>query len=46
MTSAVRTLEVGGAVPYRISVGAGLLDDGDLLAASLRGGVVSAAGAL
>lgn len=37
MSQALHTVEVGGASPYRISIGAGLLDDGDLLAATLRG---------
>ena len=33
----VRTVEVEGARPYTISIGANLLDDGALLSASLRG---------
>jgi 3-dehydroquinate synthase len=37
MSQALHTVEVAGASPYRISIGAGLLDDGDLLAATLRG---------
>ena len=32
-----RTVDVAGATPYRISIGPGLLDDGDLLASTLRG---------
>ncbi|HXH00988.1 MAG TPA: 3-dehydroquinate synthase [Xanthomonadaceae bacterium] len=32
-----RRIEVGGAQPYAILIGAGLLDDGQRLAASLRG---------
>ena len=35
--SARRIVEVGGAQPYRITIGPGLLSDGDLLAAHLRG---------
>ena len=37
MNQALNTVDVGGATPYRISTGAGLLDDGDLLAGTLRG---------
>ena len=37
MNQALHTVEVGGASPYRISIRAGLLDDGDLLTATLRG---------
>ena len=37
MSQALHTVEVGGASPYRISIGAGLLDDGDLLTATIRG---------
>ncbi|MEO6365536.1 MAG: 3-dehydroquinate synthase [Luteimonas sp.] len=37
MTIAVQEIEVGGAWPYRISIGPGLLDDGALLSATLRG---------
>jgi len=37
MTIAVQTIEVGGARPYRISIGPGLLDDGALLTTTLRG---------
>ena len=37
MTDARRTVEVGGNAPYRITIGPALLDDGELLAASLRG---------
>ena len=37
MTQALHTVQVGGASPYRISIGAGLLDDGDLLATTIRG---------
>jgi 3-dehydroquinate synthase len=37
MTGSPRTVDVGGAAPYRITIGPGLLDDGDLLAATLRG---------
>lgn len=32
-----RTVDVGGSHPYRITIGPGLLDDGALLAATLRG---------
>ena len=32
-----RVVEVGGASPYRIRIGAGLLQDGDALASMLRG---------
>ena len=32
-----RDVEVGGQAPYRITIGAGLLDDGALLASTLRG---------
>jgi 3-dehydroquinate synthase len=35
--SAVRIVEVGGPHPYRIAIGAGLLDDGAALAAHVRG---------
>jgi len=31
-------VDVGGAHPYRITIGPGLVDDGALLAATLRGG--------
>ncbi|MEG3048962.1 MAG: 3-dehydroquinate synthase [Thermomonas sp.] len=37
MTASPRIVEVGGASPYRITIGASLLDDGSLLAATLRG---------
>ena len=37
MNQALNMVDVGGATPYRISIGAGLLDDGDLLAGTLRG---------
>lgn len=37
MSQAFQTVEVGGASPYRISIGAGLLDDGDLLTTTIRG---------
>ena len=37
MTVSPRTVDVGGAAPYRITIGPGLLDDGDLLATTLRG---------
>ena len=37
MTVSPRTVDVGGAAPYRITIGPGLLDDGDLMAATLRG---------
>lgn len=37
MSHPFHTVEVGGASPYRISIGTGLLDDGDLLAATIRG---------
>ena len=33
----MRTVEVGGTVPYAISIGPGLLDDGAMLAAHVRG---------
>lgn len=35
--SGVRTVDVGGAQPYRIAIGAGLLGDGAALAAHVRG---------
>ena len=35
--SAVRTVAVGGAAPYPIRIGPGLLDDGEALAAQVRG---------
>src|SRR6478735_7086381 len=35
--SGVRTVDVGGAQPYRIAIGAGLLGDGEALAAHVRG---------
>ena len=37
MTVSPRTVDVGGGAPYRITIGPGLLDDGDLLATTLRG---------
>ncbi len=37
MSPRVRTVEVGGAQPYRIAIGTGLLDDGAALAAHVRG---------
>ena len=37
MNQSLHTVEVGGASPYRISIGAGLLDDGDLLTTTIRG---------
>jgi len=37
MSAAIRTVEVGGAQPYRIAIGPGLLDDGTALAAHVRG---------
>ncbi|TDK27382.1 3-dehydroquinate synthase [Luteimonas aestuarii] len=37
MSGAMRQVEVGGAQPYRIAIGPGLLDDGATLAAVLRG---------
>ena len=37
MNTSPRVVEVGGTSPYRISIGADLLDDGDLLTATLRG---------
>ena len=37
MSAPLRTVEVGGAAPYRIHIGAGLLADGARLAATLRG---------
>ena len=33
----LRHVEVGGTAPYRITIGRGLLRDGNLLAQSLRG---------
>ena len=37
MTLLPRVVEVDGGSPYRITIGAGLLEDGDLLSATLRG---------
>jgi 3-dehydroquinate synthase len=37
MTDNTRNVQVGGARPYRIAIGAGLLDDGGALAAHVRG---------
>lgn len=37
MTDSLRRVAVTGATPYTITIGPGLLDDGELLAASLRG---------
>ena len=37
MNASPRAVDVGGASPYRITIGAGLLNDGDLLATTLRG---------
>lgn len=37
MNAAVRTIEVGGALPYWISIGPRLLEDGETLAEQLRG---------
>ena len=37
MTNMIRNVQVGGAQPYRIAIGAGLLDDGGALAAHVRG---------
>jgi len=37
VNASIRQVEVGGAQPYRISIGPGLLDDGEALAAHLRG---------
>lgn len=37
MSTAIRQVDVGGAVPYRIDIAPDLLDDGALLAAHLRG---------
>ena len=37
MSASATQVEVGGAAPYRISIGPGLLDDGALLASTLRG---------
>ena len=37
MTQALHTVDVGGAAPYRITIGPGLLDDGDLLSLTMRG---------
>ncbi|MEJ7804559.1 MAG: iron-containing alcohol dehydrogenase, partial [Telluria sp.] len=37
MNSQLRTVAVGGGQPYTISIGPGLLDDGALLAHTLRG---------
>ena len=37
MSATLQQVEVGGAAPYRIDIASGLLDDGALLAARLRG---------
>ena len=37
MTASLQTVDVGGAAPYRITIGPGLLQDGALLAQTLRG---------
>ena len=37
MSASLHTVDVGGSSPYRISIGPGLLKDGALLAACLRG---------
>ena len=37
MNSAIQHIEVGGAAPYRIAIGPGLLDDGAALSTHLRG---------
>ncbi len=37
MSGAIRSVAVGGASPYAIRIGAGLLDDGAALAAQVRG---------
>lgn len=37
MSASIRTVEVGGAHPYTISIGAGLLEQGALLAGTIRG---------
>ncbi|MCW4454969.1 3-dehydroquinate synthase [Flavobacterium sp. MXW15] len=37
MTASPRTVAVGGERPYRISIGPGLLADGEMLAAQVRG---------
>ena len=37
MSASQHSVDVGGSTPYRIHVGAGLLDDGALLVATLRG---------
>ncbi|WP_166206570.1 3-dehydroquinate synthase [Cognatiluteimonas telluris] len=37
MTSGIRRVDVGGAAPYAIDIGPGLLDDGARLAAQVRG---------
>ena len=37
MNASPRSVEVGGSTPYRIHIGPGLLDDGALLTATLRG---------
>ncbi len=37
MRTSIRTVDVGGAQPYRIAIGPGLLDDGAALAAHVRG---------
>ena len=37
MSGLVQQVQVGGAEPYRIAIGPGLLDDGALLASQLRG---------
>ena len=37
MTRSLHTVDVGGAQPYAITIGEGLLDEGERLAASVRG---------
>ena len=37
MSGGIRTVDVGGAQPYAITIGEGLLDDGERLAACVRG---------
>jgi len=37
MSTPMQHVDVGGAAPYRIAIGPGLLDDGALLASQLRG---------
>jgi N-methylhydantoinase B/oxoprolinase/acetone carboxylase alpha subunit len=37
MNARIHHVEVGGPQPYSIAIGAGLLDDGAMLAAQVRG---------